>query len=98
MLPLLLLTDSAAEMGKQFKNSMWVKICGWISVIGLTILNMINMPSSFAAFVGAGQIGIAHIAAYITIGLIIALLAWCLYDMHRSNQALIASKGENNHA
>lgn len=92
MLPLLLLTDSTAEMGKQFVNSMWVKVCGWISVIGLTILNMINMPASFAAFVGPELTGAAHIAAYITIVLIFALLAWCLLDMHRSNKALIASK------
>ena len=32
MLPLIILTDSKKEMGR-FKNSLWVKICGWIAII-----------------------------------------------------------------
>lgn len=90
MLPLLLLTDSKAEMGKRFKNSTWVKVCGWISVIGLTVLNMINLPDSFADFVSAKYVTEAHIAAYIAIVLIILLLVWCLYDLYKGDKQLEA--------
>lgn len=90
MLPLLMLTDSKAEMGKRFKNSTWVKVCGWISVIGLTVLNMINLPDSFAAFVSAKYVTEAHVAAYIAIVLIILLLIWCLYDLYKGDKQLEA--------
>lgn len=99
MLPLLLLTDSEAEMGGRFKNSSWTKILGWIAVIGLTILNMINIPSTFVGFVGdnasASQVQMATVAAYIAIIAIGALLAWVMYDMYRSNQKLKAKKNIN---
>lgn len=87
MLPLLILTDSKNEMGSRFKNSTWVKVCGWIAVIGLTFLNILNLPDSFAAFLGAdataGEIQAAHIFAYVVIVLIVALLGWCIADMYR---------------
>ncbi|WP_125607965.1 Nramp family divalent metal transporter [Lapidilactobacillus bayanensis] len=94
MLPLLMLTDSKVEMGSRFKNSTWVKACGWIAVIGLTFLNMINLPDSFAAFLGAkataAEIQAAHIFAYVVIVLIVALLAWCITDMYRYDKKLAA--------
>ncbi|MCI1985825.1 MAG: Nramp family divalent metal transporter [Lactobacillus sp.] len=94
MLPLLMLTDSKAEMGGRFKNSTWVKVCGWIAVIGLTFLNLLNLPDSFAAFLGANPTAAAlrgaHIAAYIAIVLIIALLVWCLSDLYRGDKRLAA--------
>ncbi|WP_445238898.1 Nramp family divalent metal transporter [Lacticaseibacillus paracasei] len=88
MLPLLMLTDSKAEMGSKFKNSLWVKICGWVSVIGLTVLNMMNLPDSFAAFVASKYEQEAHIAAYFTIAAIILLLIWCLYDLYKGDRQL----------
>ena len=39
MLPLLMMTNSKAEMGERFKNSLWVKVLGWLSVLVLTILD-----------------------------------------------------------
>ena len=34
-----MLTNSKTEMG-QFRNSLWVKIAGWISVVALIFLNL----------------------------------------------------------
>ncbi|MGK4179362.1 Nramp family divalent metal transporter [Lapidilactobacillus dextrinicus] len=98
MLPLLVLTNSRNEMGARFKNSGWVKVCGWISVLGLTFLNMINLPDSFAAFLGANasasEIQGAHIAAYVAIVLILALLAWCMVDLYRFDKLLAQKKAD----
>jgi manganese transport protein len=98
MLPLLVLTNSRNEMGQRFKNSGWVKVCGWISVLGLTFLNMLNLPDSFAAFLGANasasEIQGAHIAAYVAIVLILALLAWCMVDLYRFDKLLAQKKAD----
>ncbi len=32
MLPLLMMTNSKAEMGERFKNSLWVKVLGWLRI------------------------------------------------------------------
>ncbi|KRK73932.1 Nramp family divalent metal transporter [Lacticaseibacillus nasuensis] len=90
MLPLLMLTDSAAEMGARFRNSGWVRGCGWVAVIGLTFLNLLNLPAAFANFVSPALAPEAHVAAYIAIALILALLGWCMYDLTQHNRRLTA--------
>lgn len=93
MLPLLMLTDSRDEMGN-FKNSLWVKACGWLSVVGLTILNMMSLPDAFAGFLpanaSASAIHTAHIFSYIAIVLVVALLLWCIADLLHGNRSLQA--------
>ncbi|MCW3778566.1 Nramp family divalent metal transporter [Levilactobacillus namurensis] len=91
MLPLLMMTDSKMEMGK-FKNSLWVKILGWISVIGLTFLNMQGLPDQVTGFFGANpsasEVALAHSIADALILVIIALLVWTIVELHHGNQRL----------
>ncbi|GEO69325.1 Nramp family divalent metal transporter [Levilactobacillus acidifarinae] len=91
MLPLLMMTDSKLEMGK-FKNAMWIKILGWVSVVGLTVLNMKGLPDQIAAFFGdnptAAQTNTANIIAYLLIAAILALLVWTIVELHRGNKRL----------
>ncbi|MCK8624573.1 Nramp family divalent metal transporter [Apilactobacillus xinyiensis] len=90
MLPLLMMTNSSVEMGERFKNRMWVKVCGWLSVIVLTFLNLLNMPDSITGFFGdnptASQQHAGTIIAYIIDVLILALLVWTLVELHRGNK------------
>ena len=92
MLPLLMLTNSKTEMGQRFKNSLWVNVLGWASVIGLTYLNMIGLPGSIEAFFGtnptAAQVVLSDRIAYVIIALIIALLIWTVYDLYRGDKQL----------
>ncbi|AVK61232.1 divalent metal cation transporter [Lactobacillus sp. CBA3605] len=94
MLPLLMLTDSRSEMGDRFKNAIWVKLFGWLSVIGLTFLNLIGLPDAILAFFGdnpsAGAQDVATMISYILIAAILALLVWATYDLHRGNKAYAA--------
>ncbi|TPR26490.1 divalent metal cation transporter [Apilactobacillus micheneri] len=100
MLPLLMMTDSKVEMGKKFVNSLWVKICGWISVLTLTGLNLYNMQSSVAGFYGdnptAAQNNQAGIIAWIINILIVLLLIWTLTELHRGNKKFINAHPELN--
>lgn len=43
-------TNSKAEMGGCFKNNLFVKILGWISVFALIFLNMKGLPSQIEDF------------------------------------------------
>ncbi len=90
MLPLLIMTSNEVEMGKRFKNPVWIKILGWISVIALTYLNLRNLPDSIAGFFGdnptASELTLAHNIAYILIVAIILLLIWTIVELYRGNK------------
>ncbi|AKP03240.1 Nramp family divalent metal transporter [Companilactobacillus pabuli] len=92
MLPLLLMTDSATEMGNKFKNSTWIKGFGWLSVIALTFLNLYGLPGQIQAFYGDKLTGAqtmqANIIAYVLIAAVLALLVWTIVDMHKGNERL----------
>ncbi|KRN28115.1 NRAMP family Mn2+ Fe2+ transporter-like protein [Lactobacillus selangorensis] len=96
MLPLLMMTDSKVEMGNRFKNTFWVKLCGWASVIGLTFLNMISLPDAIAGFYGdhitAAQTQTAHMIAYTAIVVVLILLAWTTIELYNSNKRLAAQQ------
>lgn len=94
MLPLLMMTNSEVEMGKRFKNSLWVKVLGWFSVIALTLLNLKGLPDSILGFFGdnpsAAEQSLSSIIANILIIAILALLAWTIYDLYRGNKRYAA--------
>ena len=93
-----MLTNSKTEMGNRFKNSTWVRILGWISVLGLTFLNMKGLPASIEAFFGndptAAQVTTADTIAYIIIALIIALLVWTVTDIYRGDKRLAKEQAQ----
>lgn len=88
MLPLLMMTNSKVEMG-EFKNSGWVKFFGWLSVIALTFLNLYNLPSTYEGF-GVWSKGTADILAYITIIIILILLAWTCAELYHGDKRFAA--------
>ncbi|GAY72244.1 manganese transport protein MntH [Lentilactobacillus kosonis] len=59
-------------------------------MIALTALNMKGLPDAIQAFFGANptaaEIDLANVIAYVLIALILALLAWTVYDLHKSNK------------
>lgn len=98
MLPLIILTDSKKEMGC-FKNSLWVKICGWIAIIILTFLNIIGLPDQMVAFFSdnptKSEIMLGHQVAYVIIALTIILLLWTIIELYHSNKHLEEKKKES---
>lgn len=88
MLPLLMMTNSEVEMG-EFKNATWTKMLGWLSVIVLTFLNLLNMPATYEGF-GIWSKGTADVLAWLTIIAILALLAWTIYELHKGNKRFAA--------
>ena len=88
MLPLLMMTNSEVEMG-EFKNRLWVKICGWISVIALTFLNLYNLPATYEGF-GIWSKGLSDVLAYITIIAILILLLWTCIELYRGDKRFAA--------
>ncbi|MBM7616555.1 manganese transport protein [Weissella uvarum] len=93
MIPLLMMTDSRQEMGDRFKNTLIIRVLGWISVLALTVLNLYGLfgkAGSIAAFFGdtvSGQTLVeANIIAAIATILVLALLAWTIYDLRRGNK------------
>lgn len=98
MLPLIILTDSAKEMGR-FKNSLWVKIAGWVAVIALTILNIIGLPDQMVSFFSDNpthaQVLLGHRVAYVLIVLMILLLAWTIIELWHSSKHLQPNQNKN---
>lgn len=96
MIPLLMMTNSSSEMGERFKNSLWIKVLGWLSVISLTYLNLMGLPDAILGFYGdnptTAQTQQAHIIAYLSIIGILALLTWTIWDLHRGNKRLVKEK------
>lgn len=92
MLPLLIMTNSKQSMGNRFANNIIVKILGWVSVIGLTFLNLKGLPDSIVDFYGtnptASQLSTAHAIAYVLIVVIIVLLVWTLVELHNGDKRL----------
>ncbi|KOY72018.1 Nramp family divalent metal transporter [Apilactobacillus kunkeei] len=92
MLPLLMMTDSKEEMGSRFKNTFWVKILGWISVLVLIFLNGYNMPDAVVGFISdnptAAQNAHAAVIAYAINAVILALLIWTLVELYLGNKRL----------
>lgn len=94
MVPLLMMTDSSLEMGDRFKNSWIIRLLGWISVIGLTYLNLIGLPGQIEGFFGDNasktDLIIADSIAYFAIVIVLLLLAWTVYDLYKGNKKLNA--------
>lgn len=82
MLSLLIFTDSKIEMGERFKNTLLVKIAGWLSVFALIYLNMKGLPEQIEALFGphasASDLIIAERLAYSIIVIVILFLIWTI--------------------
>lgn len=98
MLPLLMMTDSAAEMGERFKNTIIIKALGWVSVIALTYLNLSGLPNQMEDFFGDhpshDQLLLAHNIAYVLIVAVLVLLAWTTYELYRGNKRYALQQAE----
>lgn len=90
MLPLLIMTNSATEMGTRFKNRPIIQGLGWLSVIALTYLNLRGLPDSIRGFFGdnpsTSEITLANGIAYCLIAGVLALLAWTIWDLYKNNK------------
>ncbi|MFS0927783.1 Nramp family divalent metal transporter [Enterococcus durans] len=90
MLPLLVFTNSRVEMRGSFKNSLTVKILGWLSVGGLIFLNMKGLPDQIEGFFGenasAGQINLADNIAYLIIVLVLIILIWTTVELYKGDK------------
>ncbi|MGM0240318.1 metal ion transporter [Enterococcus sp. AZ103] len=102
IIPLLMMTDSAAEMGHRFKNNLVVKVLGWISVVALTYLNLRGLPNQIESFFGsnlsADQLFLAHAIADSLIVIVLVLLAWTIFELYRGDkkQALLMEEESAN--
>lgn len=92
IVPLLMMTNSSAEMGSRFKNNLVVKVLGWFSVITLTYLNLRGLPGQLESFLGNNpnqqSLWLIHGLAYLLIVAVLALLAWAIVELHRGNQKI----------
>lgn len=92
MVPLLMMTDSRHEMGARFKNNWLIRLLGWLSVVGLTYLNMIGLPGQIEGFFGdnasKSDLVLADSIAYVIIIAVLLLLVWTVYDLYKGNKKL----------
>lgn len=92
IIPLLMITDAEKDMGHRFKNTLIVKFLGWVSVIGLTVLNMLGLPDEILSFFGddptARQISLAHALVILTMAFILSLLVWTIITLYKGNKGL----------
>ena len=92
IIPLLMITDSEKDMGHRFKNTLIVNFLGWVSVIGLTVLNMLGLPDEILSFFGddptARQISLAHALVILTMAFILSLLVWTIITLYKGNKGL----------
>lgn len=86
IIPLLMLTNSKEEMG-DFKNNLIIKFLGWISVIALTYLNLIGLPSQIDSFL-PNNLNLSHFIAGLLIVGVILLLIWTILELYRGNKKL----------
>ena len=90
MIPLLMMTNSEVEMGKQFKNNLFVKSLGWISVISLTFLNLRGLPGQIESFFGdqatTNELMWADNVAYLIIFAVLALVCWTIVDLYKGHK------------
>ncbi len=87
IIPLLMLTNSNEEMGA-FKNNSLVKFFGWISVIGLTYLNLISLPGQIQSFFPAQLNTLANTVSILVIIGVLLLLSWTIWELHQGNKRL----------
>lgn len=85
ILPLLMLTNSEKVMGT-FKNSWFIQGLGWLSVIFLICLNLIELPSQIKNFFPPKLSTFAEIFSYALILLILGLLLWTMLEFHREKR------------
>src|SRR5699024_7404216 len=95
MVPLLMLTNSKTKMA-QFRNRLWVKIAGWISVIALIFLSLQGLWDQMTAFFSDNptphQFWLGHISADIIGTLIVLLLIWVIAELWASNRRIRRSQ------
>ena len=98
MLPLLMITNSKVEMGERFKNKRIIQFLGWVSVVGLTYLNLIGLPSQIEGFFGdnatAMELATADTIAYVLIAAVLALLVWTVVELHKGNKRVALAAKE----
>lgn len=98
MLPLLMMTNSKVEMGERFKNKRIIQFLGWVSVVGLTYLNLIGLPSQIEGFFGdnatAMELATADTIAYVLIAAVLALLVWTVVELHKGNKRVALAAKE----
>lgn len=98
MLPLLMMTNSKVEMGERFKNKRIIQFLGWVSVVGLTYLNLIGLPSQIEGFFGdnatAMELATADTIAYVLIAAVLALLVWTVVELHKGNKRIALAAKE----